>query len=347
MASAGIPYFPLECQLNEKFQLLEAEFGLKGFAVVVKLYQRIYGSHGYYCEWTTDVELLFSMQISEGRNSVSEIVGRALERDIFSKPLYDKYQILTSAGIQRRYFEAVSRRKKGEVEEAYLLVPYDVLPGNVDISSKNADISSKNADIFGQRKEEESKEKKRRVEKRTHTRTLGSFQNVFLSDDEYKKFSEAYENAEDIIESLSNYKKRKGITDNSADYAWLESFAKTDGRRRSVKNNNAYHRCLNEAKAGFPPSKDDNLTASQFEELSMIAITALASETGPYKGWRISRTPADSEKLQAVKDTECITGIAKQLYDEIEKRNAKEKITGGENEKSKNPQRMAYKPRSV
>ena len=112
MASAGIPYFPLECQLNEKFQLLEAEFGLKGFAVVVKLYQRIYGSHGYYCEWTTDVELLFSMQISEGRNSVSEIVGRALERDIFSKPLYDKYQILTSAGIQRRYFEAVSRRKK-------------------------------------------------------------------------------------------------------------------------------------------------------------------------------------------------------------------------------------------
>ena len=66
MASAGIPYFPLECQLNEKFQLLEAEFGLKGFAVVVKLYQRIYGSHGYYCEWTTDVELLFSMQIGVG-----------------------------------------------------------------------------------------------------------------------------------------------------------------------------------------------------------------------------------------------------------------------------------------
>ncbi len=235
MASAGIPYFPLECQLNEKFQLLEAEFGLKGFAVVVKLYQRIYGSHGYYCEWTTDVELLFSMQIGEGRNSVSEIVGRALERDIFSKPLYDKYQILTSVGIQRRYFEAVSRRKKVEVEEAYLLVPYDVLPGNVDISSKNADISSKNADIFEQRKEEESKEKKRRGEKRTHARTLGSFQNVFLSGEEYKKFSEAYENAEDIIESLSNYKKRKSIADNSADYAWLESFAKTDGQRRPAK----------------------------------------------------------------------------------------------------------------
>ena len=347
MASAGIPYFPLECQLNEKFQLLEAEFGLKGFAVVVKLYQRIYGSHGYYCEWTTDVELLFSMQIGEGRNSVSEIVGRALERDIFSKPLYDKYQILTSSGIQKRYFEAVSRRKKVEVEEAYLLVPYDVLPGNIDISSKNADISSKNADIFEQRKEEESKEKKRRGEKRTHARTLGSFQNVFLSDDEYKKFSEAYENAEDIIESLSNYKKRKSITDNSADYAWLESFAKTDGRRRPTKKN-AYIRCLNDAKAGCPPSKDGDLTVEQFEELSKIAIAALAMDGGPYNGWRIGRDPSDNEKLQAVKGKECITGTAEQIYEEIKKKVLEETATGGENdEKRKNTQGLVHKQGSI
>lgn len=169
MASAGIPYFPLECQLNEKIQLLEAEYGLKGFAVVVKLYQRIYGSHGYYCEWTKDVELLFSVQLGEGRNFVSEIVQRAIERDIFSKPLYDKYHILTSEGIQRRYFEAVSRRKKVEVEEAYLLVPATKVPVNVDILGKNVDISSKNANIFKQRKEEERKEKKSKEEKRRET----------------------------------------------------------------------------------------------------------------------------------------------------------------------------------
>lgn len=273
MASAGIPYFPLECQLNEKFQLLEAEYGLKGFAVVVKLYQRIYGSHGYYCEWTTDVELFFSMQIGEGRNSVSEIVGRALERDIFSKPLYDKYQILTSSGIQKRYFEAVSRRKKVEVEEAYLLVPYDVLPSNVDISSKNVDISSKNADIFEQRKEKESKEKKRRVEKRNHTRALGFFKNVFLSDEDYNAFTNKYDNAKDIIESLSNYKKRKGVADNSADYAWLESFAKKDGKRKSAIISQ-YERYLAEARLGFPPPENAGLTKKQFDELSNIAEEA-------------------------------------------------------------------------
>ena len=55
----GIPYFPLDCELDSKFELIEAEFGLQGFAVVVKLLQRIYGGEGYYCEWTEDVALLF------------------------------------------------------------------------------------------------------------------------------------------------------------------------------------------------------------------------------------------------------------------------------------------------
>ena len=35
----GIPYFPLDCELDSKFELIEAEFGLQGFAVVVKLLQ--------------------------------------------------------------------------------------------------------------------------------------------------------------------------------------------------------------------------------------------------------------------------------------------------------------------
>lgn len=272
MASAGIPYFPLECQLNEKIQLLEAEYGLKGFAVVVKLYQRIYGSHGYYCEWTTDVELLFSMQLGEGRNFVSEIVQRAIERDIFSKPLYDKYQILTSEGIQRRYFEAVSRRKKVEVEEAYLLVPATKVPANVDILGKNVDISSKNANIFEQRKEEERKEKERRGEERKETRARGSFQNIFLTDGEYQKFSSAYENADEIIENLSNYKKRKRMLDNTADYAWLEKFAKDDGKRIPVKKDR-YAQYLAEAKIGCPPPDDakDEIGIERYEELKRIA----------------------------------------------------------------------------
>lgn len=53
---SGIDYFPLDVALDEKFELIEAEFGLTGFGVVVKLLQKIYGGQGYYVEWTKEVD---------------------------------------------------------------------------------------------------------------------------------------------------------------------------------------------------------------------------------------------------------------------------------------------------
>ena len=133
----GVDYFPLDCVMDDKFQLLEAEYGLKGFAVVVKLFQRIYQSEGYYCEFNDDVALLFSKRIGEGRSVVSEIVSAALSRGIFDPDLYQKYQILTSMGIQKRYLEIVQRRKNIEMVSEYLLLPNDAIPVNVNILSVN------------------------------------------------------------------------------------------------------------------------------------------------------------------------------------------------------------------
>ena len=120
---SGLEYFPLDVCLDEKFELIEAEFGLTGFAVVVKLLQRIYGQQGYYCEWTKEVALLFGRQcgFAPGNNAVSEIVSAAVRRGIFDKKLYERYRILTSRGIQMRYLEAVSRRKSVEIKKQYLL----------------------------------------------------------------------------------------------------------------------------------------------------------------------------------------------------------------------------------
>ena len=74
MVRSGIPYFPLDVQLDSKFELIEAEFGLTGFGVVVKLFQMIYGQDGYYIEWTNEVALLFAKRIGLGGSVVSEIV---------------------------------------------------------------------------------------------------------------------------------------------------------------------------------------------------------------------------------------------------------------------------------
>lgn len=160
----GIPYFPLDCELDSKFELIEAEFGLQGFAVVVKLLQRIYGGEGYYCEWTNEVALLFAKRNSTGGSVVSEIVSASIKRGIFDKDMFERYGILTSNGIQLRYLKAVDRRKQVKIKKQYLLVECALLPKNVCIIEENVNIIQKNADISQQRKEEESKVKKSKGE---------------------------------------------------------------------------------------------------------------------------------------------------------------------------------------
>ena len=161
---SGIDYFPLDVRLDDKFELIEAEFGLTGFGVVVRLLQEIYGKHGYYIEWTTEVALLFARKVGLGGGVVSEIIEASIRRGMFDKEKYDKYHVLTSRGIQKRYFEAVSRRKVLEVDYNILLVNVAQICPNADIRAKNVDIFSENVNISEQSKEEKSKVKKSKEE---------------------------------------------------------------------------------------------------------------------------------------------------------------------------------------
>jgi hypothetical protein len=119
MAKVRLDWFKLDCQLDSKFRLIESEFGLKGFAIVVKLFQMIYGGEGYYCDWDEDIVLVFAKDNDVSAGTVSEIVSRAISRGIFDKGMFEKYGILTSHGIQTRYSEAVGRRKFSNIKSEY------------------------------------------------------------------------------------------------------------------------------------------------------------------------------------------------------------------------------------
>ena len=120
----GVDYFSLDCYMDDKIKMIQAEFGLKGFAIVVKLWQTIYREHGYYCEWNEEKKLLFASEEGAdcGPGLINEIVQACIRRDIFSKKLFDKYQILTSRGIQKRYLSITAERKKAEMKKEYSLV---------------------------------------------------------------------------------------------------------------------------------------------------------------------------------------------------------------------------------
>lgn len=237
----GIPYFPLDCQLDDKFALIEAEFGVKGFAVIVKLLQKIYGQQGYYCEFTNEIALLFSREIGLGCNVVSEIVSAAIKRGIFDKEMFEEYHILTSVGIQKRYLDAVSRRKNVKVENQYLLLKCANFPKNVCISSKNAYISEENADISKQRKEEKRKEEKSKdigataqpppspplSKSKPVKHKHGEYQHVLITDDQYSKLITDYgerivaEYIKRLDEYLENHRKAHYDNHNLTIRNWL------------------------------------------------------------------------------------------------------------------------------
>lgn len=155
----GLDWFPLDTRLDEKFELIEAEFGMTGFAVVIKLFQRIYALNGYYCEWTKRVALLFSRSCGVGGNAVEEIVKASLRLGIFNREKYDAYGVLTSSGIQKRYLDAVVRRKEPQLREELRLVSLDEIRENVYILGEDADISP-------QRRVEKTRGDYRREEKK-------------------------------------------------------------------------------------------------------------------------------------------------------------------------------------
>ena len=161
----GLDYFELNCQMEEKVRLIQAEFGLKGFAVVVKLYQKIYGEFGYYCEWSADSLLLFMAEngvSSSDANFIKEVVSACIRRNIFSEKLFKNFGILTSCGVQKRYMKATSRREKVSMKKEYLLLSDDKINGNVDIIQDNADIIQDNAGIIGQSRVEKSREENKK-----------------------------------------------------------------------------------------------------------------------------------------------------------------------------------------
>ncbi len=111
----GLDYFPLDVNLEDKVELIEAEFGLQAFAIIIKLWQKIY-QNGYYIQWDKDNVLLFSRRVNSELTYINSVINSCLIRNIFNAELFEKYSILTSSGIQKRYFNACIQAKRKNIK---------------------------------------------------------------------------------------------------------------------------------------------------------------------------------------------------------------------------------------
>lgn len=104
----GLDYFPHDTHTDDDtaLQLLEAEFGLDGYAVYFKLLESIY-AQGYAKQWGEDECLLFAKKMGAVTvPKLSEIIKGCIRRSLFDEGVYNLFQILTSKAIQLRWLEA-------------------------------------------------------------------------------------------------------------------------------------------------------------------------------------------------------------------------------------------------
>jgi hypothetical protein len=187
----GLDYFPLDVDIHqdEKVYIIEAKYGLVGFALLIRILMRIY-KNGYYLPWDETTAFVFAKQNGADVKLLKEVVNDCIEYGLFNRMLFLQYGILTSAGIQKRYLEATSRRKQITLIEEYLLIDVpesdrvkmvtrsrhscrhhvdnnrinvDINPINDDINPINDDINRINVDINPQSKVKESKVKESKV----------------------------------------------------------------------------------------------------------------------------------------------------------------------------------------
>ena len=152
----GLDYFPLDVRNDDKLDLIEAEFGLIGFGIVIKLYRKIY-ENCYFYEWGEDQLLLFKKKVNVDINLINDVINACLRRNLFNKKMFDTYKILTSGGIQKRFIQAVKSSRRSQVifEEKYLCKGI-----NDYINEINSEFITVNSDIGTQSKEKKKKEDK-------------------------------------------------------------------------------------------------------------------------------------------------------------------------------------------
>lgn len=152
----GIDYFPLDVNFLKdiKIRKMLIACGPQSIAVLISLLCNIYQDEGYYIGWDEDVRFLISDDVGVKESLVQEVVTKAVDVNFFNADLFKKYKILTSIGIQKRYVEATSRRKRNRIKKSFNLI-------NVDNNGVNVNNNSVNVDKSTQRKEKERKEKER------------------------------------------------------------------------------------------------------------------------------------------------------------------------------------------
>lgn len=119
----GISYFSFDVDfLNDiKVRKIKRKYGNDGVIVLISLLANVYRDRGYYMPWDEDTAFVVADEVNVDEDVVASVVDKALEVGMFDQEMYDKYKILTSRGIQKRFLKAAERRKDVKLDQNYCI----------------------------------------------------------------------------------------------------------------------------------------------------------------------------------------------------------------------------------
>lgn len=115
-------WFKVDVNFDTKIKELVREYGGAGGFTFIVLLQNIYGNEGYYCVWNKTLCAEIGFLTANDEDTVDKIVQTCADKGLFDRAMFEKHQILTSHGIQYRYYDCASRRKEGLIRPEYLLL---------------------------------------------------------------------------------------------------------------------------------------------------------------------------------------------------------------------------------
>ncbi|KST87623.1 phage replisome organizer protein [Lactococcus lactis] len=181
----GIDYYPkdVKAKYDTKFKYVESKNSVIARLVIYELWDLIYAENGYFLKFDNIQRVLFLGDLPINDEQLTDILDSCFEIGLFEKSLFDKYQILTSESIQKRYMEAVGRRAKVPIISSYFLLPKNSYRNinlvNDYINSINDDNNSINDYINPQSKVKESKVNKNKVKENREKENKTNNQEIF------------------------------------------------------------------------------------------------------------------------------------------------------------------------
>ena len=132
---SGLEYFPFDIDMfeDEKVLPVSVEFGAKGEAVVVRVLCAIY-REGYFVRWSEGLKFKIANQVKLSEGLVSGVVSKLVKYHFFNEDFFNQHQVLTSAGLQKRWKEATRKRVNPDEKEFWLLNENKVSGGRNKVS---------------------------------------------------------------------------------------------------------------------------------------------------------------------------------------------------------------------